>query len=92
MAAGGGGAAVGTLLGRYIGKGYADALQGQLEGGGILLWVACQDPEHEGKAMTILQRHGAGDVRVHELPTPNPALYTPGGVSYDVSFMNRIGL
>lgn len=92
VAAGGGGAAVGGLLSRFIGKRHADALQHQLDQGGILLWVACPDQEHEERAMDILRRQGAAEVSVHELPRTDPAVFTRGGVSYDTSFMNRLGL
>lgn len=92
VAAGSGGAVIGTLLGRFIGRNYAEQLEGALERGGILLWVACPEKDEQEKAMFILRKHGASDVHVHELPSPDPALFTPGGVSYDLSFMNRIGL
>lgn len=92
VAAAGGGALVGTLLGRFIVKRYADTLHDALERGGILLWVACPDKDKKNKAMNILRSHGATEVHTHQLPSPDPALYTPGGVSYDLSFMNCIGL
>lgn len=92
VAAGGGGAAIGALFSRVIGKHHADTLQRQLDQGGILLWVACGDMEHEERAKDILRRHGATDIDVHELPQPNPALFTRGGISYDTSFMKRLGL
>jgi hypothetical protein len=92
VAAGGGGAVVGTLLSRLIGKQHADTLQHQLDQGGILLWVACRELDQEERAMEIFRRHGATDVGVHELPQPDPSSLMEGGVSYDTSFMNRLGL
>jgi hypothetical protein len=92
VAAGGGGALIGALLGRYIGKHHADTLQRQLDQGGLLLWVACADTMHETRAMEIMRRYGGTDVGVHELPRPDPTILTHGGVSYDTSFMNRLGL
>lgn len=92
VAAGGGGAVVGALLGRFVGKQHADTLQRQLDQGGLLLWVACGDGEREQRALEILRRHGATDVGIHELPQPDPSVLLNGGVSYDASFMNRLGL
>jgi len=38
----------------------------------------------------ILKKHSASDVHVHALPAPKLPL--EGGQSYDLSFMNRLGL
>lgn len=92
VAVGGGGALIGALLGRYIGKHHADTLQRQLDQGGLLLWVACAEATNEQRAMEIMRRYSATDVGVHELPYPDPSILTHGGVSYDTSFMNRLGL
>jgi hypothetical protein len=35
--------------------------------------------------------HGAEDVHVHALPEPPPAP-SPAGLSYDLSFMRRLGM
>ena len=92
VAAGGGGAVVGALLSRLVGQRHADTLQRQLDQGGILLWVACGDSAREERAQEILRRHGAADIGIHELPQPDPNVLLNGGVSYDASFMNRLGL
>lgn len=70
VAAGGGGAAIGTLLARTIGRTRASNLEMQIDKGGLLLWVRTRDAEHEQRATAILARHGGEDVHVHALPKP----------------------
>jgi hypothetical protein len=69
--AGGTGALVGSVLGKFIGDHHARRLQEQLEHGGLLLWVRTWDEDDERKAMKILKSHGAAGVHVHGLPAPS---------------------
>ncbi len=88
--AGGGGGMVGALLARMIAERHARQLQRQLDAGGLLLWVRLATPERESRALEILRRHSADDVHIHELPPTDLAL--AGGVSHDLSFMQKLGL
>jgi hypothetical protein len=84
LAAGGGGAALGTLLARALGRGQAKDLHVQIEKGGLLLWVYTRDAEHEERATKILKMHGADDVHVHALPRPDSPETNPlGGLQPD---------
>jgi hypothetical protein len=62
------GALIGTVLAHWLGKQHAEHLQEQLERGGLLLWVRTPDEAAERRALTILTRHSAHDVHVHQLP------------------------
>lgn len=88
--AGGLGGLVGGALTRFMEQHHAKHLQDQLDHGGLLLWAATHSPEQEGKACDILKRCGGEHVHVHDLPAP--AVSMAGGESYDMSFMNRLGL
>ena len=77
VAAGGGGAALGGLLVRALGRGHARDLETQINKGGMLLWVRTRDTEHEERATAILSRHGADDVHVHALPAPKGPAANP---------------
>ncbi|MGD9741396.1 MAG: hypothetical protein AB7F08_02390 [Dongiaceae bacterium] len=88
--AGGGGGAIGLALARVIGRHHAEHLQEQLDHGGILLWVRLRNPEEEARVVQILTRNGADGVHVHSLPELKHRM--EGGESYDLSFMNAIGL
>lgn len=89
-AAGGFGGIVGVVLARLFERRHAQHLQEHLEHGGLLLWVSTHGDQQERAASEILSRAGAEHVHVHDLPEPK---YTSkGGVSYDVSFMKRLGL
>lgn len=67
-AAGGGSAGlIGGLLARYVGKHHADHLQGQLERGGLVVWVRTRDEAHEHRAVDILKRNNADDVHLHSI-------------------------
>ncbi len=90
VAAGGAGGFVGALLSRVMDQRHAHNLQRQLEHGGLLLWVHTPDAEHERRAVDVLKAHSADDVHVHDLPAEGYSL--EGGVSYDLSFMKRLGL
>jgi hypothetical protein len=88
--AGGAGGFIGAALARIIDRHHAHYLQEQLERGGILLWVKTEDAEHEKRALEILDRHSAEDVHVHEFRKAR--FDVKGGVSHDLSFMNRLGM
>jgi hypothetical protein len=62
------GALIGTVLTRWLDKHHAERLQEQLEHGGLLLWVRTPDPDTQRRAVEILSRHSAHDVRIHHLP------------------------
>jgi len=64
--AGGAGGMVGSALALLVGKHHADYLQGQLDRGGILLWVRTRDAAHEVRATEILTRNSGHDVHIHE--------------------------
>ncbi|TVQ29056.1 MAG: hypothetical protein EA356_17605 [Geminicoccaceae bacterium] len=67
-----GAAVAGTLaasvLGHVIDRRHADWLQEQLDAGGILLWVQLKDEDMAAAALSILTRHAAHDVHVHDIP------------------------
>ena len=88
--AGGVGGLIGGVLARFIDRHHADYLQKQLDHGGLLLWVSTRNAEQERTARAILTRCSGDDVHSHDLPEPRFAM--EGGVSYDTSFMNRLGL
>jgi hypothetical protein len=67
-AAGLGGAGIGSLISRALGRERAESLASQMRKGGLLLWVRLRDAEHEGRAVDILSRHRGADVHVHALP------------------------
>lgn len=90
-AAGGVGGLVGATLARIMDQRHARRLQEQLDRGGLLLWVATHGPEQEDRACDILRRCGGMDVHVHDLPAPQESAMA-GGISYDTSFMKRLGL
>jgi len=84
VAAGGGGAAVGSLLARALGRGRAKDLEAQLDKGGLLLWVYTRDADHETRATAVLRKHGADDVHVHALQRPSEPAHNPlGGLQPD---------
>ncbi len=83
-AAGGGGGLLGAWAARLLGRDRAQQLQHQLDHGGLLLWVALRDAEHERRALAILAPSGAEDVHVHELPASEvPAENPLSGVELD---------
>lgn len=65
--AGGSGGVLGTLAARWLGRDRAREIQGQIDRGGLLLWVRVRDPAHEERAVAVLNRHAADDVHVHDL-------------------------
>lgn len=66
--AGSGGAALGSIMARYIAKHHKDEIQSQLSSGGMILWVHLRSPSQEEKAIEILSRHGGQNVHVHDIP------------------------
>jgi len=90
-ALGGVGGLLGAALAAYLGRHHARYLQAQLDAGGLLLWVAVRDTAREAEVMAIMRQNGAVDVHAHGLPALTPAAMR-GGMSYDLSFMRRIGL
>jgi hypothetical protein len=65
---GGVGASIGSVLARLVGDHHARYLQEQLNHGGLLLWVATSDEEHEKRATQILKKHSGLDVHLHAVP------------------------
>jgi hypothetical protein len=88
--AGGAGGLVGAAFARFLEHRHAHRLQQQLDHGGLLLWVRTPTAGDERRAIEILRAHGADDVHVHDLPEQHYA--RRGGVSYEMSFMKRLGM
>ena len=65
---GGAGGLIGSLLARWVGEDHARHLQGQVDRGGLLLWVRTWDAGDEERAMRILKSHSGDQVHVHALP------------------------
>ena len=65
---GGAGGLVGSLLARWVGEEHGRHLQGQVDRGGLLLWVRTWDAGDEERAMRILKSHSGDQVHVHALP------------------------
>lgn len=65
------GGLVGLLCGAYIAKlfndNYNKQIKKQVKKGGMLLWVNTPNREKEAKACSILSKHHAQDVHVHEV-------------------------
>ncbi len=89
-AAGGLGGLIGAAFAQFMEQHHAHHLQEQLDHGGLLVWVATRGPDQEEKACKILKRCSAEHVHVHDLPKADYDLES--GLSYDLSFMNRLGL
>ncbi len=84
ICAGGGGGLVGAWTARLLGRDQAKRLRDQLDHGGLLLWVALRDDDHERRALAILSQSGADDVHAHELPGSEvPADNPLSGVKLD---------
>jgi hypothetical protein len=66
-AAMGGVGGLGSLVGKTWGTAQKTFLREQLERGGVLIWVRTPDAGAEQRASSILRRHGAHDVHVHEV-------------------------
>lgn len=65
---GGAGGAIGAVLARVIGQHHAAAMEAQLAGGGLVLWVRTSNQTDKYRAMEILIRHSGLDVHLHGLP------------------------
>jgi outer membrane lipoprotein SlyB len=89
-AVGGLGGLIGAAFARFMEQHHAHHLQEQLDHGGLLVWVATHGPDQEEKACKILERCSAEHVHVHDLPKADYDF--EGGLSYDLSFMKRLGL
>ncbi|MCP5365569.1 MAG: hypothetical protein H6905_10155 [Hyphomicrobiales bacterium] len=68
VGAGLGGAGLGTVLSKALGRERAHDMEAQLNKGGLVLWVRVRDSEHEAAAVATLNAHKADDVHVHDLP------------------------
>lgn len=64
---GGATAAVGASLGRLIERRVGETLRGQLDHGGIVLWVRLQREEQAEPAVEAMRRCGGEDIHVHQL-------------------------
>jgi len=67
--AGGTGGLVGSALARWVGHHHAAYLHGQIENGGLLLWVRTWDARDEERALEIVARHAADSVHSHPIPS-----------------------
>jgi hypothetical protein len=89
-AVGGMGGLIGAGLAKFMGAHHADYLQEQLDHGGLLLWVSVRGPGQARAACEILKRGSGRDVHVHDIPELH--FDVTRGVSYDTSFMKRLGM
>ena len=78
--AAGAGAAIGAVVARMIGRRHADYIEGQLDHGGILLWVRSWDPQEEKTATQILKAHSAHDVHIHDFSADAETITTPESI------------
>lgn len=84
VAAGGGGAALGSLLARALGRNRARDLEAQINKGGLLLWVRTGNVGREQQAMAILSEHQAEDVHAHDFEVDEASEFNPlGGLQPD---------
>jgi hypothetical protein len=82
--AGGGGGLLGSIAARFIGQAHAENLQGQLDRGGLLLWVRTTSADEEKRALDILRKHRGEDVHIHELPVSDDPEANPlSGIAID---------
>jgi len=65
LLAGGTGGLVGSVLARWVGHHHAAHLQGQIENGGLLLWVRAWNEADEARALEIVTKHAADKVHAH---------------------------
>lgn len=66
-AAGGVGGGIGALLAQVLKHRHAEELAGQLQRGGLLLWVRTPTPAAEERAVGILRRHAGENAHVHDI-------------------------
>lgn len=78
------GGAIGSLGARWIGKHHSNHIEGQINKGGLLLWVSLRDPEHEERVLAILKEYNADHVHVHTVPRDHvPEGNPPSGFTID---------
>lgn len=63
--AGGGGAALGTLLAGLVEGSHLHHIEEQIKKGGLLLWVHTRDADHVARATQILHRHVPKERHIH---------------------------
>ena len=61
------GTALGGVIAQLIGSSHAEKLNKQIEKGGLVLWVRTSNKTKEKLASSILQKHGATDVHIHDI-------------------------
>lgn len=86
------GGLIGWLFARWLDHRYFRRIHEQLGHGGIVLWVTVHTPEQERRAAEVLSRCRARDVHFHELPIMIRPIPGWRGISYDLSFMKRLGM
>ena len=67
--AGGTGGLIGSALARWVGHHHAAYLHGQIENGGLLLWVRAWSDADEARAKEIVARHAADMVHSRSIPS-----------------------
>lgn len=70
LISGGTGAAIGTVLARWLDDHHARYLQEQIDRGGLLLWVTLRNADRQKKALEVLHANNAHDVHIHDFPVP----------------------
>jgi hypothetical protein len=74
---------IGAMLATAVGPRHADRVRDQLAHGGAAVWLALYNEASENRALAVLDRAGARDIHVHEIPrgrqpglrpTPRPQL------------------
>lgn len=86
------GGILGWMVARWLDRLYLRRFHEQLSHGGIVLWVAVHGAEQERRATDILTRSHARDVHAHELPLLIKPIPGWRGISYDLSFMKKLGM
>ena len=86
------GGIVGWMISRWLDRRYLHGIREQLSHGGIVLWVGVHNVDQERRAADILGRCHARDVHAHELPLVIKPIPGWRGISYDLSFMKRLGM
>jgi len=81
------GGALGGAAAWRLRRGHRNYLREQLANGGLLLWVRIPDETKEGRAVGILERHGARDVHLHDLPHRKEE--GVHGMSGELSWLNK---
>ncbi|HLI14106.1 MAG TPA: hypothetical protein VKY65_21135 [Alphaproteobacteria bacterium] len=86
------GGLLGYMVARWLDQRYVRRFREQLSHGGIVLWVAVRTPEQELRAAEVLRVANARDVHAHDLPIVIKPIPGWRGISYDLSFMKRLGM